>query len=406
MKLFQECDLKTVFLKKEEELKIYINKFSKDEIMANDLEVLGDNCYQKFFIEPIVIFDEDHSKRNIIQGSFKKYIDPLWRNNIGREYINVDGVKIEFHFPFSGEPKLFKCYASTYTLSPYPEVSIYLNEIIFEYWYTYEESKDENFEDTVNKRREKDLESINKGVHYINDDINAFNDSLKSLAMSLLTERKNKEKQFYSLSKMFEIPLKKNPSLEKIIEVKRKITPISHEYFNEEYYCIRDKEYNDIIKLIKNTGSTFERTPSTYKNLGEEDLRNIILTGLNSVYEGGASGETFRNKGKTDICIEKANRAAFVAECKMWKGCSVISKVFEQLDGYLTWRDCKTAIIYFVRNKNFLKVLNLAKENIKKIDNIKSLKEFDKNEFECQYYSKSNPGQLIFIRVMFFNLYC
>lgn len=27
MKLFQECDLKTVFLKKEEELKIYINKF-------------------------------------------------------------------------------------------------------------------------------------------------------------------------------------------------------------------------------------------------------------------------------------------------------------------------------------------------------------------------------------------
>lgn len=116
MKLFQDYNLKTVFLKKEEELRKYINKFSKDEIMANDLEVLTDNCYQKFFIEPIVIFDEDYSKRNIIQENIKK-CNPIWRNNFGREYINVDGVKIEFHFPFSGEPKLFKCYASTYTLS-------------------------------------------------------------------------------------------------------------------------------------------------------------------------------------------------------------------------------------------------------------------------------------------------
>ncbi len=74
---------------------------------------------------------------------------------------------------------------------------------------------------------------------------------------------------------------------------------------------------------------------------------------LNGTYLGGAVGEAFRNNGKTDICIEEKNRAAFVAECKMWTGQKAIADALKQLDSYLTWRDCKTALIYFVRKKIF-----------------------------------------------------
>lgn len=405
MKLFRDYELRTIFTNIEDKLKRYIKDFSNDEIMANSLEILAENCYQKFFIEPIIIFEENYSKRNMTQGSFKKYIEPIWRDYNNCEYIDVEGIKIEFHFPFSGECDLFKCRASTYSLSPYPQVSICANEVIFEYSYTYDESQKEGFKDIVDKRLKGELNSINRGLSYVNNDVNSFNALLKSKSMSLLAERKKEVQQFYSLTKMFEVPLKKDKTLEKVIEIKREIAPISHKYSNEEYYCIRNEEYNDIIKLIKNTCCTVERTPVTYKNLGEEDLRNIILTGLNGIYEGGASGETFRNKGKTDICIEKENRAAFVAECKIWKGSVALKSAIEQLDGYLTWRDCKTALIFFVRNKNFFKILESAEIALKEIDNIKSFKVVEKNEFECQYYSKSNIGQLIIIRVMLFNLY-
>ena len=137
----------------------------------------------------------------------------------------------------------------------------------------------------------------------------------------------------------------------------------------------------------------------------EEDLRNTLLAALNATYKGNANGETFRNRGKTDICIEQENRAAFVAECKMWTGQAEVSKAVSQLDGYLTWRDCKTALIYFVRRKDFIKILETTEETLRKIDNMRMVKIIDKNEFECMYLSESNPGQQIKMRVMLFNLY-
>lgn len=116
-------------------------------------------------------------------------------------------------------------------------------------------------------------------------------------------------------------------------------------------------------------------------------------------------GEAFRNHGKTDISIERENRAAFVAECKMWTGKKEISNAITQLDSYLTWRDCKTALIYFVRNKDFFKVLQSATEAIKSLESIRQVTEVDKNELKCVLTSSSNPGQLIQMRVFFFNLY-
>lgn len=138
----------------------------------------------------------------------------------------------------------------------------------------------------------------------------------------------------------------------------------------------------------------------------EEDLRNTLLASLNATYKGDATGETFRNKGKTDICIERKNRAAFVAECKMWTGQADVEKAVFQLDSYLTWRDCKTALIYFVRRKDFLKIMETAEVAIRAIDGMKSVRAVDKNEFECLFLSKENPGQQIRLRVMLFNLYC
>lgn len=138
----------------------------------------------------------------------------------------------------------------------------------------------------------------------------------------------------------------------------------------------------------------------------EEDLRNTLLAALNGIYKGDATGETFRNNGKTDICIERDNRAAFVAECKMWNGPSAIKKAIDQLDGYLTWRDCKTALIFFVRRKDFISIVDAAHNAIENDPRVQQVKELDKNEFECIVVSNEKPGRKVKMRIMLFDINC
>ena len=64
----------------------------------------------------------------------------------------------------------------------------------------------------------------------------------------------------------------------------------------------RDKFFA-ILDLINGSCGQFERTPITFAKLGEEELRNVILSNLNSRYEIEAVGEAFCKRGKTDIYL-------------------------------------------------------------------------------------------------------
>ena len=77
----------------------------------------------------------------------------------------------------------------------------------------------------------------------------------------------------------------------------------------------------------------------------------------------------------TDICIEQENRAAFVAECKIWKGPAKLRKAIRQLDGYLTWRDSKASLIVFSKNKDFNSVVSSVRACLEKDELVRSLQE-------------------------------
>lgn len=47
----------------------------------------------------------------------------------------------------------------------------------------------------------------------------------------------------------------------------------------------------------------------------------------------------------------------FIAECKFWKGQKVYVETIDRLLGYSSWRDTKTAILVFNRNRDTSKVL-------------------------------------------------
>lgn len=406
MKPFHDYDLRSVIANQWSAVCKRIDNMSNEEIMANDLEILADNIYQEFFIEPVMVFEEDFSKRSIKQGKIKKYVDPFFRDYSEKEYVEVDGVIASFYFPYQGDKDLFQCRASTYSLSGYPDITVDNKYISFHIERSLADRDKVDAKDNFYKGLEYSLNRIKDGLSYINRDVNSFNNSLKEQALKLIQEKKTKVEKYFNIAKMFEVPIEKKEYAETHIPLKRNIVPVAKKYETSNYYGITDTDYKDILMTIKHTGSTCERTPGSYKPLQEEDLRNILLAALNATYKGDATGETFRNNGKTDICIERDNRAAFIAECKMWTGSKSVGKAITQLEGYLTWRDYKTALIYFVRKKEFIRILDTAEEALRSFDGMKNVTALDKNEFECSFLSRSNSGQLIRMRVFLFNLYC
>lgn len=404
MQPFGDRPLSQYIDKRWEKINNKISGLSNEEIMANNLDILTENFYQEFFIEPLQIEEEDFSKRSIKQAQILKITDSPYYYGVSNRAV-VDGIIGTFYFPFHGDSELFKYRASTFSLSGYPEITIDKGYISLKVEKSLNEMKENGAKDKLLNEISIEINNVRHGANLANDDVKKFNSSLRANLLNSLEKKREKVGTFYDIAQMFEVPIEKQEFSKSHIPFERKIQPISHKYDKSSYYCIEDKDYFDILDTIKHTASTYERTPASYRGMQEEDLRNTLLATLNATYKGNATGETFRKTGKTDICIEMENRSAFVAECKMWSGKAAVSEAIRQLDNYLTWRDCKTALIYFVRRKEFIKVLESAEESLQSFEKMRKVKSIDKNEFDCIFISESNPGQLIKLRVQLFNLY-
>lgn len=144
--------------------------------------------------------------------------------------------------------------------------------------------------------------------------------------------------------------------------------------------------YIQILNLILNMTLNFEKLANPIKNMSEPEIRNLILMFLNLYFKGLATGETFNKKGKTDILIRYNNSNLFIAECKFWKGPEIMIKTIDQLFNYITWRDTKTCIIFFNKNKNISAVLSKINSTIKSHPN------FIKESLELKYVFERNES--------------
>jgi len=106
----------------------------------------------------------------------------------------------------------------------------------------------------------------------------------------------------------------------------------------------------------------FERLPSTYAGKDEETLRDHLILNLEPRFQIGTTGETFNKSGKTDILMRHEGKNIFGAECKFWRGQKAHHETIDQLLSYLTWRDSKTAIVYFLDTKEMAAPLKAIEE--------------------------------------------
>ena len=410
--LFRQGDLDAALREATQSIPAKVSKVPVEQFLASTNEELVEHILAQVQVEPLQIHEDQMlMERHETEVDVSGDQDRTFSAGRSGEPFLVPGTEVVIFIPFTGDMKLWSLRPSAYgELPPWGDVlprGVDHPEILVLKITRPHDAPLDEFE----KERNDLLQRIRFFLEHQRKDLEAFNDGLSLQIQNAINGRRRRLTKQEALTDVLGIPLRRRegaPSFEPI-QVKRKITkPLPRQKPAEKLQPgISDELYEDILKLIRHVGRTYETVPGAFAKLKEEELRSILLANLNAVYEGGATGETFRKKGKTDICIEEEDRAAFVAECAVWYGEKDLLKKVDQLLGYLTWRDCKAALVVFNKTvKGFTGLLTKA-PNVLNTHRllVKDLGQQKEGEWRYVFHSEEDEGQNVNVHLFLFNLF-
>ena len=282
--------------------------------------------------------------------------DPMrWIDDRSRP-VMVAGERVEVRIPFEGERELFYAKANTYSLNP-PRAVIEKNEVVLRYDTPADQPRD------IRALVEQTLKEIEEHLEWQRPMIDAHNQNLPTAAGQSIQQRRERLLAQSQRAEALGIPIRRRadaPKTYALPTIRHKaiptLPPATTAQFKPEP-ALAMELYEHILKVVQDMALVMERSPDAFKAMNEEALRQHFLVQLNGPFEGKATGETFNMGGKTDILLREGDRNAFIAECKFWKGPKAFGEAINQLLGYATWRDGKTAILVFNRGTETSTVL-------------------------------------------------
>lgn len=356
-RLFSDGELREYLDQRISALETEVDSLGPDYLLKASETDLGNHLVAKYSLDlPRFLTDEvyQHEPRDVdIDVSH----DPRRMILDRSRPFYVKGTAITISFPLEGDAKLFTYRPSTFNFNP-PQGKIVGQEVQLTYELPNQDAED------LKQRYERNVGGIQEYVSWVQRDVSAFNQSLSQAAQQAITRRKQKVLADRNMSAALGIPIKRRddaPRTYTVPQVRRKPTIQRPRVVTEERFqpepALADTEYETILGIVQNMVAVMERSPHAFAEMGEEDLRQHFLVQLNGQYEGQATGETFNCTGKTDILIRINGKNIFIAECKFWKGPKGLIDTIDQLLGYASWRDTKTSILLFNRDRSFSTVL-------------------------------------------------
>jgi len=407
MKVYAEDILNNLLASKREEIKHRIENESEEYILN-----VGEEQYIEYLANEFLLDIPEIHLDKVYVDTYEKEIPGSY---FPMEFMITNPHKtfkkdiIVYHIPYSGSIDLLKFRPSTWsTMSGYEiQINRQSKTIVLEYINFYNDAE------KIKREFDNSVRHILTSYEYLKRDIEAYNNGLEGYIRSTIIARRqqiNRKRNFLS---SLGVPIKKRENTPQTFAIpkpklreKISIKPIVHKKGFKAEPTLDNENYQKILKIINDIGKNFERLPSTYSNKKEEDLRDHILMILDPNFEyGSASGETFNKSGKTDIQLRYDSSVVFIAECKFWSGEKAYLKTIDQLLGYLTWRDSKTSVIIFVRNKDFTNVLETIKAITKKHPNfVKELNDSDESWFNYIFSLPIDKNKEIKLAVQLFHI--
>ncbi len=349
MNLFFDARLDAILFSQSQRLQQDIESQDQDYLLnANEVELIR-HFVDQYRIEPLALHEDQ------ITMTPREEMVPTHGRPTRKQIIR-------YHVPFVGDVQLLRCRTNS-ILMRHLEAEVAGNEILFDVidW--------RNDTGHIKAEWEGFLRMLRSQVASSGAEVNAHNNRLESEVKEALQRRKAQLLKQCNLVASLGVPLKRAtdvPSTFAIPTPKKKVViakPVASTAPFSPEPTLPDSAYEDILKAIQHTGIEIERHPSIYEGKDEETLRDHFLMVLSPNFQS-VTGETFNKTGKTDLLIRHEGKNVFVAECGVWKGIKNFFGKIDQLLSYLTWRDSKTAVICFVRNKEFTSVLETIKKEV------------------------------------------
>jgi hypothetical protein len=259
---------------------------------------------------------------------------------------------------------------------------------------------------------ERQIADIEKHLGWARAQIEAFNGQVRDHAPGMVEARRQQLLADRNLQANMRYPIRRRSDantysvpIKRAVVRPRSTRPLDATQGFEPEPTMADQDYQAALTVLRNQRNALERTPSLAAKHGEEDIRDLLLLGLNAQFEGAAAGELFNGAGKTDITIRVDDRNIFIGECKIWDGPQTMDEALGQLFSYLVWRDTKAAILLFIRNVDVTAVINKAIDKIEEHPYYKRTRETPgDDQYEFTMHAKDDPAREIHLTFIPFAL--
>lgn len=348
-------DLSDAVASQERKLAEAANSIPAKHALARSTGELAAELIESFRIEPLDL-DWDGMTVSTADARIDVSHDPRRFIFADEGRVLIAGTRFTFHVPFTGEADLFKLRPSTFSFNP-PRGVVGRQELQL----VAEVPADSR--DDLKGSLESEVGKVKEYVGHANADVGRWNARLLELAGQHAERRRQKVIGDRELIATLGVAVRRREEAAPtyaVAPVRRqaaRAVPASGRRAAAPEPVLPNEEYERILEICHGMATVLERSPRAFARAGEEAIRDHFLVQLNGQYQGGATGETFNYEGKTDILVRELGRNLFVAECKFWAGPKKLSATVDQILGYLTWRDTKSAIFVFNRGRELTKVL-------------------------------------------------
>jgi hypothetical protein len=395
--LFAGTPLQVLFDNTNHNIEEDIRKLSDDQILSTPLDALVQQLAEKNLIQ-VPILDINGVERTFQDATVPERQVP---NSNFDVHVGVPDRVHTLHIPYTGQEHMF------YYMAPVPprhnvtggttnsEVTIHAAGT----WHTAE---------SITQKFKQDLETLEDALKRLLENANRYNSALPTFIRPRLDTRHRRAQQTRQTTEGIKFPLRQvanAPQTYRLPEKPRQLAPQPVKLPAEKSFVLSEDDYQNVLRVCESMSLVMERSPTVFENAEEEHIRIHYLVQLNGQYQGEATGETFNNIGKTDIIIRHENKNIFVAECKFWSGYEVLKETADQLLGYTTWRDTKTALIIFSRNVNFTNVTKEARRAMKDHQHYKSgPKQESESRFRYVFTHPNDKQRDIIVTLMLFDM--
>lgn len=374
-----------------------------DHALARSTEELAAELVERFRVEPL---DVDWDGKTVSHRDTKvdvtydprRFIDP------SEGPVQLPGTSVTYHIPFQGDADLFKLRPSSMT-TVLPHANVTGNEVQITV------TAPIPVPPTLGSALEEEIKRLQQYVAWANADVARFNGGLEAAARTAAQRRREKVLADQELIASLGVPVRRREDAAPTYaassvqrQVSRPARPAGHPARPPEP-VLPAEEYENILRIVRGMVSVMERSPKAFARLDEEALRDHFLVQLNGQYQGGATGETFNYQGKTDILVRERDRNLFIAECKFWRGPKGLEETVDQLLGYTSWRDTKTAIFLFNRTRNLSTLLSQIGPTIANHPNsVRAIPYGSETEFRFVLRRGDDPERELTLTVLVFEV--